>query len=380
MTISRAAIATVLFLALAAWPLVAQESGTRPSAPGIDPFDPAAGDFLDTDLGLLARRAFDAYRAGDFEAAARNYLTLLRRNISDGAAIYNLACCFGLMGEPELAARYVARAFRAGFDDVDQVCHDPDFELVRGKDVFDRVVDSIVSARDRREAESGMQILIPARVHLKCRVRLPPRFSPDSSYRLVVGLHGLGGNPDQFARLWQRLDADPPFIYACPQAPYPVAGKEPGYGWTDPAQTNPGLAARTRAESETYVVDAVRGLEERYRVSEVYLLGFSEGGLFAYSVGIRHCRLFAGLVCFSGWLDTDWLTADEIEAAKDLRVFIGHGTEDEVVDFESGARARDLLAGCGYDVTFHEYPGDHSIPEDAARAAAAWLLHPGPSE
>ncbi len=342
----------------------------------VDPLDPSAGDFLDLPLDSLTRQAYEAYQSGDYHDAARRYLELLGRDVTNGPEIYNLACCYGLMGEPELAARYLVRAFRAGFDDIGHVEWDPDFEPVRGKEVFDRVLDSIGREREREEERAGTLVLIPGRIHLQCRVRLPDGFEPDSTYPLVVGLHGFGSSHDRFVRLWDRFGDDPRFIYACPQAPYPMAGKELGYDWMTWVPGDSGAADRVRTGSEEYIVEAVRSLQDRYRTGETYLLGFSQGGMFTYTTGIRHPDLFAGLVCFGAWLDTVHLDAERLAAAGDLRVFIGHGTEDRVVEFESASTARDVLTGYGYDVTFYEYDAGHRIPEDAARAAGAWLQHP----
>jgi tetratricopeptide (TPR) repeat protein len=116
---------------------VAQDSTTDvdwSNPDSIDVLQPDIGDFLDVDLAALEKIATDAYQAGEWEKAAKYYLALLRYDISDSGNIYNLACCYGLMGEAELAAKYLERAYRAGFTDIEHISWDPDFDSVRQSD------------------------------------------------------------------------------------------------------------------------------------------------------------------------------------------------------------------------------------------------------
>lgn len=342
-----------------------------PAAAGPAPLDPKAGAFLDLNLDSLTRRAFEAYQQGDYLEAARRYLDLLRHDITNAGEIYNLACCYGLLGEPELAGRYLARAFGAGYDDLDHARRDPDFELVADNAAFRRVIDSLARAAGDRDRAAGTRTLIAARSYLACQVKLPLDFDPRKRYPLVVGLHGFGSNHESFTGLWSRFGADPQFIYACPQGPYPVAGRAPGFSWYTDADSATWPSVRTA--SEEYVLDVVRLLSARYRVSDVYLLGFSQGSGMAWAAGLRHPRHFRGLLCFGGALDTGWVRPADIEAGSRLRIFIAHGQDDRVVEYEHGIRARDLLTRNGYDVTFLGFAGGHTVPIEAARKAAEWL-------
>jgi phospholipase/carboxylesterase len=117
----------------------------------------------------------------------------------------------------------------------------------------------------------------------------------------------------------------------------------------------------------------VQDLGERYNIDEVYLLGYSQGAFFAYNSGIKNHHLFKGLICFSGWLDTDWIKEKSIKAAKDLRVFIAHGTKDRSVKYEEGIKAKDVLTSYGYDVTFRDFEGGHTVPEEVFKQAVEWM-------
>ena len=339
----------------------------------IDIYDTAAGDFLDVNIEELDKMAWEAYQEGDYERAAEYYLTYLRHDITDGGNIYNLACCYGLLGEAELAAQYLERSVHAGFDDIDHIMGDPDFDNVRGTDVFDSTVEGITSMVEEKEAELGEIIYAMSPAFFECRVQLPENYNPEESYTLVLGLHGLGSNPERFITLRERF-AEHDFIFASPRGPYPFSvGNEVGYSWNTSHPEKEELLGLSTEATEEYIARLAVGLKEKYNIDKVYLLGFSQGCAMTYMAGIHHHELFEGIICFGGWLDTEWISDEEIAAANELRVFIAHGTMDRVVEPEAGIEARDILVEHGYDVTFYEFEGEHRVPEEALQVAEAWM-------
>jgi phospholipase/carboxylesterase len=345
----------------------------RADPESIDIYREDAGDFLDFDTSEYAKAAREAYDSGDYEKAAQYYLAVLKYNINDGNTIYNLACCYGLLGDANLAAEYVERAVNSGFEDIGHISWDPDFDSVRGQAVFDDTVDRLASIMEEKAAKLGDVLYFDSPAFFECRIHLPENYDPAKSYPLVVGLHGYGSNPDRFITLWERF-ANRDFIYASPRAPYPfLVGEWVGYSWDVRIHGHRLMTQRATAMTEAYVARVVKELTHRYKAEDVYLLGFSQGCAFAYQAGIKNHELFHGLICFGGWLDTDWLSEECIGAANELRVFIAHGTEDRMVDYESGIAARDYLEEHGYHITFYEFDGAHSVPEDALQEAERWM-------
>jgi phospholipase/carboxylesterase len=59
------------------------------------------------------------------------------------------------------------------------------------------------------------------------------------------------------------------------------------------------------------------------------------------------------------------------------RIFVAHGTRDEILPIDSTSRVIvPQLQRAGYDVTYREFDGPHSVPEDIRGAALAWFLSP----
>ncbi|MFQ6087657.1 MAG: hypothetical protein ACE5K0_01985 [Candidatus Methanofastidiosia archaeon] len=353
----------------------------------IDPLREDVGNFLDVDLNSYRNKAYDAYQSGNYEKAAKYYLFLLRYDIHDANCIYNLACCYGLLEKDVLAAKYLERAVRAGFEDIKQIKQDPDFEKVRGKEVFDAKVDSIALQIEKKQERLRDIIYIDNSALFKCRILLPEIYNQQKSYLLVIGLHGGSGSLDRFITLWEDF-GQPEFIYAVPQAPYSyLVGKEIGYDWALWPTGDEKLMEIATEVTEKYITKLVQDLGKRYNVDEVYLMGFSQGAIFTYITGIKNHHLFKGLICFSGPgllaplyspfigpLDTDWLSEKSIEAAKNLKVFIVHGKDDRDAKYELGIKSRDVLINYGYDVTFCDFEGGHIVPpKEVLEQVVEWM-------
>jgi phospholipase/carboxylesterase len=335
----------------------------------IDIYRSDAGSFLDTDLRELATRAFNAYNAQQYELAAKYYLALLRRDITNTGSIYNLACCYGLLGRDTLAASYLAKAVRAGFEDLEHAKEDPDFDRVRDKEIFASLMDSVAVEFKKKKEASGTEIYVRSPAYFKCYVHLPEDYEATRAYPLLVGLHGYGGNPERFMTLWERFSGHQ-FIFASPQAPYAFfPGRELGYSWNLPQVGEDALL-----NVEEYVKTVVAELKRQHKVSNTYIFGFSQGCATTYFVGIRNPKLFKGLVCFGGWLDEELLNEETLEDGKRLRVFMAHATDDRVVPYEAAIRARELLENHGYDVTFCGFRGGHSTPEAQLEEAEKWMM------
>ncbi len=96
--------------------------------------------------------------------------------------------------------------------------------------------------------------------------------------------------------------------------------------------------------------------------------GFSDGASYALSLGLANGDLFSHLVAFSpGFIAT-------APRHGKPRIFMSHGTEDAVLPIGSTSRrVAPSLTAVGYDVTYHEFNGPHTVPPPIAREAFGWL-------
>lgn len=377
-------LATIILCLLMAF-LPISASGQEPASSGsqnvdwsnpdsIDPTLSGIGDFLDVDLEALQKTANEAYQSGNYEKAVKYYLACVRCNIQDSGSIYNLACCYGLMGNADLAALYLERAVKAGFTDIEWVQNDTDFEGVRGTRVFDDLVSSLEATASDCESALGEQIFTESNALIGCRVRTPENFDPSVSHTLLIGLHGYGSNADSFITLWDRFAA-PDFIYAAPETPYAfTGGSELGYSWTvEGPGVNDELWLQSAILTQAYIVNLVSNLKAKYNIDRVFLMGFSQGAFQTYIIGIMNYDLFDGLIVFGGGMDQDALTDEVLAPATGLPIFIAHGNDDRIINIQQGFDSRDKLITSGYDVTWHEFEGGHAVPAEALQAAEVWM-------
>jgi phospholipase/carboxylesterase len=101
--------------------------------------------------------------------------------------------------------------------------------------------------------------------------------------------------------------------------------------------------------------------------ARVSIGGFSDGASYALSLGLMNGDLFRRVVAFSpGFV---------IEAARHGRpeVFISHGTRDEILPVARCSRAIvPRLHARGYQVTYREFEGGHTVPAEIAREGLQW--------
>jgi phospholipase/carboxylesterase len=97
--------------------------------------------------------------------------------------------------------------------------------------------------------------------------------------------------------------------------------------------------------------------------------GISDGASYALSLGLTNGDLFPAIVAFS----PGFFVAAEVRAKP--RVFISHGTNDQVLPIDQcGRRLAAHLDMDGYAVTFHEFDGGHAVPPDVADLGFQWWV------
>jgi predicted esterase len=366
---ARRVHATAAALALAAALAAGGAYGGEEAA--IDPLAADAGDFLEVDVSQYMIQAEAAYREGRYEDAARLYLTYLRSDVYDGRVIYNLACCYGLLGEADLAATNLRRAYDAGFTDVSFAAEDPDFDAVRDVEPF---ASTLAELRAEGEINGDAETLyLQAPAILPCYVVLPEGYDSAEPRTLVVALHGVGGAAVDFATLWNKF-AEPDFILAVPEAPYALPLRRGlGYSWRADVPQLESVTRESYSASGRYVLDLVGALRGQYAVGDVYLLGFSQGAGLAYAVAIKNPAAFKGLICCSGPFTSVALSAEELAAGSALRVFISQGEDDREITRDESEAAYEALAAFGYEVTYRSFEGGHGIPRDVAAEIGKWI-------
>jgi phospholipase/carboxylesterase len=96
--------------------------------------------------------------------------------------------------------------------------------------------------------------------------------------------------------------------------------------------------------------------------------GFSDGASYALALAMANGELFTHVLAFS---PNHAAPAAQPESP---RIFISHGTDDEVLPIDRCSRRLvALLRKAGYDTVYREFDGGHLVPESIQEEAVQWL-------
>ncbi|MBF6029139.1 phospholipase [Pseudomonas sp. P115] len=192
---------------------------------------------------------------------------------------------------------------------------------------------------------------------------------------LVIFLHGFGSNEQD---LFGIKDALPPtWTYLSVRAPMPVGSS--GYRWFTKTSGEDEYNGETPdlQRSARLIEDFVTQATTKYHTQSdrVFLVGFSQGAIMSYELGLRKPALVRGIAALSGSVLPVLKAELKADASLEkLAIFIGHGTLDQALPYVSATRAKELLEGLGLKPEFHGYVGmPHTISEAEVQDLKAWL-------
>lgn len=220
--------------------------------------------------------------------------------------------------------------------------------------------------KNKYEATKGTEMV------LQYKIKLPETYQEKPA--MVLLMHGVGSNEEDMFRLGNEFSGNVVVVSA--RAPFTIA---PGrYAWFA-LEVIDGLRKinEEQAEKSRQVINLfVNQLSEKYNVDpqRVYIGGFSQGGIMAYSTGLTYPKKFAGIFAFSSRLlsEVKPLIKDKKELAH-LKLFIAHGTEDQTLVVEYGRDAKAFLAPLLPKLEYHEYKMAHAVVAEELEDFKIWL-------
>jgi phospholipase/carboxylesterase len=182
---------------------------------------------------------------------------------------------------------------------------------------------------------------------------VPPGYQPDRPAPLALMLHGAGGDAQGGLFALRDLADEAGLLLLAPESRRQTWDVILG-------QYGPDVEFLDRALAQTF---------GRYAVDPAHLAvgGFSDGASYALSLGLTNGDLFTHVLAFS----PGFMAPGGQQGAP--RVFISHGTQDEVLPIDvCSRRIVPRLERAGYDVRYLEFDGPHTVPPAISREALAW--------
>jgi phospholipase/carboxylesterase len=184
---------------------------------------------------------------------------------------------------------------------------------------------------------------------------VPERYRADRPAPLVIMLHGSGGDAHQGISLFREAAETAGALLLAPKSRHSswdvIQG---GYG--------PDVVSLDQALEQVFAGWAVD--PKRLAIG-----GFSDGASYALSLGITNGDLFTHLIAFSPGFVAPAFQPDS------PRIYIAHGKDDRVLPITACSRRLvPALRRAGYDVTYTEFEGGHTVPPEIAQTAGRWLI------
>lgn len=192
---------------------------------------------------------------------------------------------------------------------------------------------------------------------------------------LLLLLHGYGSNEEDLFSFATEL----------PDEYYVVSARAPhnlqpyGHAWyainfdadenkfsdNDQARESRDLIAR-------FINELISDLPIDFK--DITLIGFSQGTILSYAVALSYPEMIKNVIALSGYLNPDLLISGyEKNNFSHLKMFVSHGTVDQVIPVEWARKAPDALKNLGIDVTYKEYPIGHGVSPQNFYDLKNWL-------
>jgi phospholipase/carboxylesterase len=195
-------------------------------------------------------------------------------------------------------------------------------------------------------------------------------------HQTILTLHGRGANAFDLLGLAPHL-CHGRFLVICPQAPLemPLGPGMTGYAWYPLSMGGPldvPAILSAREDLKSFLDEAVH----RYPIDskKIVALGFSQGGVMAYSLALTMPQRFAALVALSCWLPVEvFQQIPTHEGRHSLPTLIQHGTNDPMIEVKRARDAVEKLREWRVPVTYREYEMNHEITPRSLGDLSAWL-------
>jgi phospholipase/carboxylesterase len=192
---------------------------------------------------------------------------------------------------------------------------------------------------------------------------------------VIILLHGYGSSE---ADLFELRSAFPK-NYLVVSARAPLTLEDGAYQWYRGANTDGQRDgnAEDLKDSIAKVKNFISEIVEKYHAdpAKVYLMGFSQGAVMSYEVGLTSPELLTGIGVFSGAIFPSLKPRIKSSPAlQKLQIFIGHGTADDRIKYSSATNADAYLRSLHLTPSFHSYPGmAHHISQEELADVNRWL-------
>lgn len=198
----------------------------------------------------------------------------------------------------------------------------------------------------------------------------------DGPHPAIVAMHGWGSNALDLMGLAPYI-ADGRCLMLCPQGPVEVEiGAVNGFGWYKLRPGAPPDLDAMGAASER-LMTLIDAAAERYPIDQhrLAVMGFSQGGVMAYNLAMRHPERFAALAALSTWFPGELADlARDRERIERMPALVQHGRADDAIEITRARESVERLRELKLPLAYHEYDCAHEITVEGIRDLSKFII------
>lgn len=192
---------------------------------------------------------------------------------------------------------------------------------------------------------------------------------------LLLLLHGYGSNEQDLFSFASELP-DTYYIVSA-RAPFDLQfGSYAWYAINFDADENKFSDLKQAQTSRDLIAKFIDELIVNYPIDDqnVTLVGFSQGCILSYAIGVSYPEKISKIVAMSGYFnDKIAILGFEQNNFEDLKIFASHGNVDQVVPVQWARKAKPTLSSLGIEIEYREYSVGHTISQQNFHDMINWL-------
>jgi phospholipase/carboxylesterase len=210
---------------------------------------------------------------------------------------------------------------------------------------------------------------------LAALVRRPEGDAPANGSPALIMIHGFGANEGDIYELVSYVDRRA--LVVAPRGPMKVDENPRGsWRWSVPQEDgtpDPAILQDSASKIAALIGQLTDLTGVRVDPAQIFIGGFSQGGLMSMEMAANYPELLAGILPQSGFVSPGAEQKLRAGAFRGKPAFVAHGTRDQMLGVEKGRHNKEVLEAGGVDVTYKEYNFGHVTSPESRRDFANWL-------
>ena len=205
---------------------------------------------------------------------------------------------------------------------------------------------------------------------LKYRIYKPSHIKND--LKIIFLLHGYGSNEEDLFSLKEFIPSN--YIIISLRAPIIIGFNS--YAWYTINFENSidrWIDKDEAINSKNVIINEISlHMEDLgFKNKKISLLGFSQGAILSWSLGIEYPHLIKNILPLSGFYHSE-ITNSNSNSKFKLNCFSSHGIHDQVIPISWARKGIELLKK-NINIEFKEYRSGHEINNENLRDIIEWL-------